>query len=567
MAQLSLSFPKHFALLSPDEIYEAVDQVLLSNLTEDKRLERKPAGIHAQELGKYFSMWANTVPEGGIIVVGMENDGRFSGCHKVSSDQVNSIDKSPGEFCPDARYQSKRVEVQAADGGRSFVIVFRVFYREDRVVRTVGNEAFIRRGDEKHKLSEAEIRELEIDKRQVDLEKELVPQLKFPDDFDAALIRTFIEGVAKVHHTTRDHSDIEVFQQRRLGVIKHGKLIPNTAAALVFARDPEQLFPGCKIKFLRYEGESERSGAHYNVTKTIPIEGPIPQLIAEASRVLKSQLREFSRMGEDQVWYSAPEYPPNAWYEAIVNACVHRSYGLKNMNVFIKMFDDKLVIESPGGFPPLVTPENIYNVHHPRNPTLMHALFYLDLVKEHAEGTKRMRDDMAGMRLPPPEFRQVESGHGYAQVMVTLQNRIHQRKMWVDADASKVLGDAIAMNLSADEKRIVNFIAENGSINVTQCHRLIAATKKWHAAKRILQKMVDRGLLKHVHSQDVLRDSKAYYTLPEALMPQRGANGRKESARKTASTHPTSVQGGDRGRTQGENAREAEEGDDQDTGD
>ena len=229
-------------------------------------------------------------------------------------------------------------------------------------------------------------------------------------------------------------------------------------------------------------------------------------------------------MGEDQLWYSAPEYPPNAWSEALVNACVHRSYGLKNMNVFVKMFDDKLVIESPGGFPPLVTPENIYNVHHPRNPTLMHALWYLDIVKEHAEGTKRMRDDMAGMKLPPPEFRQVESGSGYAQVIVTLRNHIEQRKVWVDADASKVLGNAIAKNLTGDEKRIVNFIAENGTINVTQCHRLIATTKKWHAAKRVLQKMVDRGLLRHVHSETVKRDSKAYYTLPEALMPH---NGRK----------------------------------------
>jgi len=81
-------------------------------------------------------------------------------------------------------------------------------------------------------------------------------------------------------------------------------------------------------------------------------------------------------LGPDKIFYSAPEYPRDAWYEALVNACVHRSYGLKNMNVFVKMFDDKLTIESPGGFPPLVTPENIYVTHHPRNPVLMHAMFY-----------------------------------------------------------------------------------------------------------------------------------------------------------------------------------------------
>ena len=110
------------------------------------------------------------------------------------------------------------------------------------------------------------------------------------------------------------------------------------------------------------------------------------------------------------------------------------------MNVFIKMFDDKLVIESPGGFPPFVTPENIYTSHHPRNPHLMNAMFYLEMVKEHAEGTKRMRDTMVDMRLPEPEFKQTESGAGYSSVCVTLRNHIKQRKFWVDSDASRILG-------------------------------------------------------------------------------------------------------------------------------
>jgi hypothetical protein len=43
MEQLNLSFIKHSALLSPDEIYEAVDQSLLASIAEDRRIERKPA--------------------------------------------------------------------------------------------------------------------------------------------------------------------------------------------------------------------------------------------------------------------------------------------------------------------------------------------------------------------------------------------------------------------------------------------------------------------------------------------------------------------------------------------
>jgi ATP-dependent DNA helicase RecG len=517
MTQLTISFPKHLSVLSPDEIYSAVDEHLLSRLAEDRRLERKPAGIHSKELGDYVCMWANTVPEGGIVVIGMENKGAFSGCHTLSVDRLNALEKAHYQYCPDARVDSKRVPVTAVDGNSSFVIVIRVAYREDKVVRTASGDAFIRRGDEKHKLSAEEIRELEIDRRQVDLEREPTT-LVFPGDFDPALVRRFIDGVRLFHQPQQSHDDIEVLAQRRMGTFRQGHFIPNNACALALARDPCQLFPGCQIRFLRIDGVVEESGGRYNVIKTIPIEGPVPLLISQAAQVISSQLREFSRRGPDGNFYTAPEYPNDAWFEALVNACVHRSYGLKNMNIFVKMFDDKLVIESPGGFPPLVTPENIYESHHPRNPTLMRAMWYMGLVKEHAEGTKRMRDSMAGMHLSPPIFQQTVTGIGFSAVRVILRNNIEQRKVWVDADVATILGDALAKNLTPEEKRILNWVAEHGKINVLQCHRLIPSLAKWHSAKRMLQKLADKGLLLHIHSKTVLRDPRAHYVLPPAFV-------------------------------------------------
>jgi ATP-dependent DNA helicase RecG len=516
MSQLTISFPKHFALLSPDDIYETAHQSIFANLAEDRRIERKPPGVQAQHLASYFSMWANTVPEGGLIVVGIEDDGTLTGCHRLSSDQLNELEKAPHRLCPDAKVESKRVEVVVDGTTPSFIVMFRVRYREDKVVRTHANEAFIRYGDEKHKLVETEIHELEIDKRQVDIEKEPI-SLRYPEDFDGELIRRFVDGVKKFHQPLQQYLDIEVLQQRRLGTIRDGIFTPNTACVLAFARDPVELIPGCQIKFLRVDGEYELSGANYNVIKTVPIEGSVPRLLEQAADVISAQLRDFSRLGDDGVFYSAPEYPTAAWYEALVNACIHRSYGLRNMHIFIKMFDDKLVIESPGGFPPLVTAENIYTMHHPRNPTLMRAMFYLGLVKEHAEGTKRMRDTMHDMKLPPPQFEQTQSGIGNATVRVTLRNHIKQRKVWVDSDVSGLLGEALARNLSREEKRILNFVAEHGKINVTQCHRLIPSLPKWHSAKKLLTKLVAKGLLKSIHHPTVVRDNKAHYVLPEAF--------------------------------------------------
>jgi ATP-dependent DNA helicase RecG len=66
------------ALLTPDDIWAIVDQSLLERLKEDPRIERKRS-IHGGELGEYYSMWANTTPFGGIMVIGQENKGAFAG--------------------------------------------------------------------------------------------------------------------------------------------------------------------------------------------------------------------------------------------------------------------------------------------------------------------------------------------------------------------------------------------------------------------------------------------------------------------------------------------------------
>ena len=60
--------------MSVDEIYAGANASLLPQIREDRRLQRKPATYQVKGCGESISMWANTVPEGGIIVLGMENE-------------------------------------------------------------------------------------------------------------------------------------------------------------------------------------------------------------------------------------------------------------------------------------------------------------------------------------------------------------------------------------------------------------------------------------------------------------------------------------------------------------
>lgn len=292
-------------LWTPDDIFKALlkdGPAILAHFSEDNRIEWKSARYQARELNDYFSMWANTQPYGGLIVVGVEKDGAQSGCHCVGTQKLSELESAGSDYCPDAQFESRRIQFRRADGENDFLLAIRVFYRPEKLVETTRGEAFVRASNK------------------------------------------------------------------------------------------------------------------------------------ETEEVVASQIRDFTRLGNDGKFYTRPEYPSDVWLEAIVNARVHRSYNLRNMNIFVKIFDNRLVVESPGAFPPPVTPENIYDTHNPRNPHLMNALFYLDYVKCAHEGTRRMRDHMKGASLPEPEFAQKEIGT--YQVHVTLRNNIEARKHFVDAGLS-----------------------------------------------------------------------------------------------------------------------------------
>jgi len=208
------------------------------------------------------------------------------------------------------------------------------------------------------------------------------------------------------------------------------------------------------------------------------------------------------------------EYPKLAWYEAVVNACVHRSYGngMKNLPVFVKMFDSHLLIESPGPFPPCVSPETIYEMHAPRNPRLMEAMFFLNLVRMNREGTRRMRDTMQEMGLPEPEFSQKQIDH--ALVRVTLRNSITHRKALIDSDVSRLVSEAIAADMSEHEKRVVNWVAERGKITINGTVKLLGID--WQSARKTLFGLCQKRVLQYIRfrpfKKDV-RDSRAFFRL------------------------------------------------------
>ncbi len=505
---LDLAQPERLVQLwTPDEIYDRLTSSNISEFREDRRVERKGASVQARAIGDYLSMWSNTQPHGGLIIIGMENDGKISGCRNMETSHKNDLENMT-TWCPDARWASKEVPVRNFRGEEDYLLVFRVSYRPDKVVENSGGEAFIREGDKKIRVSEILKRELRISKGEIHYELEPV-SIRYPDDFDASEIRKFCRNFFTNKRYQSEKSNVDLLVLAKLGKAEGDRFIPNLACALLFAKDPRDVIPGARIRVIRYEGTEERFGSELNSVYSTFIDGNIAKLLFESKPIISSQLRSFQRLSAGGRIHVRPEYPEEAWFEAVVNAVAHRSYNLKNQNIFVKIFDDKFVVESPGGFVPPTTAQTVYDAHNPRNPYLMEAMMHLELTFCGFEGTRRMRQAMKVAELPEPRFRQIEvNSH---QVHVTLANDIATRQNLNPRDISNYIDENDFSKLTSDEKALLSFLYTTHEMNITSAALLIG--KSWPTASKVMQSLVDSGVVEITTKRGRKHDSTKSYRL------------------------------------------------------
>lgn len=92
---------------------------------------------------------------------------------------------------------------------------------------------------------------------------------------------------------------------------------------------------------------------------------------------------------EGMVVYDIPTFNEQVVREAVLNAVSHRNYQLAG-SVFVRQYRDKLVIESPGGFPFGVTTENILYKQAPRNKRIAEIFALSGLVERSGQGMDLM---------------------------------------------------------------------------------------------------------------------------------------------------------------------------------
>jgi ATP-dependent DNA helicase RecG len=230
-------------------------------------------------------------------------------------------------------------------------------------------------------------------------------------DVDVALVREYVQGSMR-RRTSSPLTEIGIVDVvRALKAIDGpvGKEQLTVLGGLYFALRPERLVVQSKVRFVEFPGtEVAASGETVTYRYTEEVTGTIPQLIARMEQIHKERLAPGVLADGFRV-EEVPSVPLFALREAMVNAVCHRDYSLIGANIQVRLFADRLEVQSPGGLPGPVTVANILTESYARNPRVADILRDLGYVERHGLGIDNMVQSMKDAHLPPPEFANSET--------------------------------------------------------------------------------------------------------------------------------------------------------------
>jgi len=425
--------------------------------TEDQNFEKKSARIRPNSLAEVYSAFANSSVAGGLIVVGISNDKDIEGVNSLGQSGINDLVQAQRIHCQLAQVEYKHFSIISDKGKKDGLLLFFVKFSSDKVIKTSQGKAFERVGDSTCEMSVSKIKQMEFDKGETNFEKESVQGVE-ERDLNVNLTKDFIDKWI-VRDGLKNRPSVEdLILMKYLGIKRNGTLMINHAGILLFHNEPHKYIPGAFIRFLKYEGDTIETGQRSNIIKDESFKGPITKQINDASRMIKSQIREFSFLDNRGKFKTVLEYPEFAWYEAIVNAVAHRAYSLKHGNTFIRMFNNRIEVESPGNLPGIVTVKNIYRQHFPRNPVLMQSLLILRYVKSASEGMDRIKEEMRLLGLSEPKL---DDDRNVVSFSIVLLNNIKERQLREESEELQKINQNLFEKLIPTQKEIIKFIAQN----------------------------------------------------------------------------------------------------------
>lgn len=184
---------------------------------------------------------------------------------------------------------------------------------------------------------------------------------------------------------------------------------PTVAGLLLFADEPQAALAGrSAVKIYRYKTRAAEGNREVLAGDPITIEGCAYDLIYRSVAKTKELIEELKQVGQKGL--EAVRYPDETLHEVVTNAILHRDYSIA-ADVHIRIFDNRIEVESPGKLPGYVTVKNILGSQSHRNPKIVRLInkFPNPPNKDVGEGLNTAFAAMKSMRLREPAINESDT--------------------------------------------------------------------------------------------------------------------------------------------------------------
>jgi len=363
---------------------------------EDGFLDLKGIDVSPRSLSKAISAFANTA--GGDLYIGIA-EVEAGGTKSRAWLGFRDIEAANGHlqsletlFPLGAEYS---YEFLHCPGSVGFVLHISV-QRTVQIARAHDKKVYTRRGASCKPLDSSEIERLKLTKGIESYEKQTVDcDISFISE--STIIETFLNYAAP-------NQDASKFLTKQ-NLIRNG--MPTVAGVLLFSDEPQSALPKrSAVKIYRYKTSGEASRETLDSLPST-VEGPITVLIKKSvdiTSALIEGIQKLSPHGLEQI-----NYPQETLHEIVTNAILHRDYSIAG-DVHIRIFDNRVEVESPGLLPGQVTTKNFLDEQFARNPSIVRMAnkFPDPPNKDVGEGLNTAFKAMQKLRLKPPTLEEGE---------------------------------------------------------------------------------------------------------------------------------------------------------------
>jgi ATP-dependent DNA helicase RecG len=261
---------------------------------------------------------------------------------------------------------------------------------------TSDNKVYIRRGAQSLPVEgEEALNRLKRNKGVSSFESEIISSADISHIIDSKLLIDFLIEVVP------SATDPEIWLRKQL-LIRDDK--PTVGGVLLFCEEPQAVLPKhCGIKIYRYMTNAPTGTRESLSFHPVTIEGNIySQIKAAVSKTIE--------IIESTPKLDSIRYPHETLHEIITNAVLHRDYGIAD-DIHVRIFDDRIEVQSPGTLPGHVTVSNILNERFARNGALVRIInkFPDPPNKDIGEGINTAFNAMRNWRLKEPKIEQKDN--------------------------------------------------------------------------------------------------------------------------------------------------------------